>query len=205
MEYMDNWEKYYHAEEPDGLVQLAVVHAQFEMVHPFVDGNGRLGRMLVPLFLFEKGRVSRPTFYVSAYLESHREEYYARLRDLDGPESWNGWIGFFLTALADQAEKNTEVARAILALYGRLKEQVLSVTRSRYAIPLLDHLFRRPILAPRSLLGEGDMPSKPMVMSLLRTLREVGIVKVVREASGRRPQILALAELVNLCEGKKVL
>lgn len=75
MEYLDNWEKYYHADRPDPLVQLAIVHAQFEIIHPFLDGNGRLGRMLVPLFLYEKEFISKPMFYLSAYLEVHQDEY----------------------------------------------------------------------------------------------------------------------------------
>jgi Fic family protein len=204
MEYMDNWEKYYHAEERDGLVQLAVVHAQFEIVHPFVDGNGRLGRMLVPLFLFEREILSRPMFYLSSYLEAHRDEYYALLRGLDGPESWNRWVAFFLNALADQARANTEKARGILELYARLKQQTLSLTHSQYAVPLLDHLFRQPIFAPSNLLDLEDMPSKPMVMQLLRRLRDAGILAVLREARGRRGQMLALSELVNLSEGRKV-
>jgi Fic family protein len=205
MEYMDNWEKYYHADERDALVQLAIVHAQFEIIHPFVDGNGRLGRMLIPLFLFERSILSRPMFYLSAYLEAHRDEYYALLRGLDGPESWDRWIAFFLQALTEQAQANTDKARGILDLYARLKEQILSLTHSQYAVPLLDHLFRQPIFAPSSLFEFKGMPSKPMVMGLLRKLREAGILGVLREAKGRRGQILVLTELVNLSEGKKVL
>lgn len=73
---MDNWEKYLHADELDPLVQLAVAKAQFELIHPFLDGSGRLGRMLIPLFLFEKGLLSSPMFYMSAYLEQNRDAYY---------------------------------------------------------------------------------------------------------------------------------
>jgi Fic family protein len=76
-EYLDNWEKYYHAEDRDPLVQLAVVHAQFEVIHPFLDGNGRLGRIVIPLFLYEKQLLSRPMFYLSNYLEAHRDEFCA--------------------------------------------------------------------------------------------------------------------------------
>jgi len=204
MELMDNWEKYYHAEEPDVLVQLAIVHAQFEIIHPFVDGNGRLGRMLVPLFLFERTILSRPMFYLSEYLESHRAQYYALLRGLDGPETWDRWVAFFLQALTEQAQANGKRARAIMELYAALKEQVLELTHSRYAIPLLDHLFRKPIFTPSNLVGNKGMPSKPMVMELLRALRRAGVLAVLREASGRRGQILVLTDLVNLSEGKKV-
>lgn len=205
MEYMDNWEKYYHMTERDRLVQLAVIHAQFEVIHPFVDGNGRIGRMLIPLFLNETGILLRPTFYISAYLEARRKEYYHLLRELNGPESWNRWISFFLEAITVQARDNTEKALGIINLYERLKNEVLDLTRSQYAVPMLDHLFRQPILTPNKLIEEDDMPSKPMVMNLLSTLKEANILKILRESSGRRSQILALAELVNLCEGENVL
>ena len=109
--YMDNWEKYYHAEERDPLVQLALVHAQFEIIHPFLDGNGRIGRILIPLFLHEKGILSRPMLYLSAYLEAHRDEYIDLLRMLDGHETWNRWITFFLGALIEQARENADKAR----------------------------------------------------------------------------------------------
>jgi Fic family protein len=203
--HLDNWEKFYHAEERDPLVQLAVVHAQFELIHPFLDGNGRLGRILIPLFLYEKQLLSRPMFYLSKYLEAHRDEYLAHLRELGQPAGWNRWIGFFLRALVEQTETNVRTARAVIELYERLKTQIIDLTRSQYAVPLLDHLFGQPVFQSTHLAQQKGMPSKPMVMQMLGRLRGAGILKVVREGSGRRAQVLTLAELVNLCEGKKVI
>lgn len=205
MEYMDNWERYYHGEERDPLVQLALIHAQFEVIHPFIDGNGRLGRMLVPLFLAEKTLLAWPTFYISSFFEANRRDYYDSLRALDGAESWNRWIRFFLNALTEQSRQNTAKAQRILALRQRLAQQLLSLTRSKHAIPLLDRIFHQPIFEPSSLLPDKALPTKPAVMALLRKMREEGILEVLREASGRRSQILALAELVNLVEGRKVI
>ena len=205
MEFMDNWEKYYHAEERDPLVQLGIIHAQFELIHPFVDGNGRLGRMLVPLFLREKNLLAWPTFYISSSLESRRTEYYDSLRGLDGASSWNDWIWFFLNVLTEQARMNTSRAKDILKLHDRLAEQLVTLTRSKHASALLDRIFRQPIFEPSGLLGDAALPTKPAVMTLLRKMREAGILRVLRESSGRRPQILALSELVNLCEGRKVI
>jgi Fic family protein len=202
---LDNWEKYYHAEERDPLVQLAVIHAQFEIIHPFLDGNGRLGRILVPLFLYEKGILSQPMFYLSAYLETHREEYIEHLQELGQSRSWNRWIVFFLQALIKQAHANAAKAREIMSLYETLKRQVIELTRSQYAVPLLDRLFDQPIFQSTHLAEHESMPSKPMVMALLKTLKETGILKVLREGSGRRAQVLAFAALINLCEGKEVM
>lgn len=207
MDCLDNWEKYYHGDDPDPLVQLAIVHAQFELIHPFVDGNGRLGRILIPLFLFEKRLLSRPMFYLSDYLEEHREVYVTHLRALGREaDAWNGWIEFFLRALDAQAQKNASTAQAILDVYGRLKGQVIELTRSQYAAPILDRIFERPIFQSTDLdLAIQPAPSRQALALLLRKLREAGILKIVREGRGRRPQALALAELVNLCEGREVL
>ena len=207
MEFLDNWEKYYHADRPDPLVQLAVVHAQFEIIHPFLDGNGRLGRILIPLFLYERKLLSRPMFYLSTYLEAHRDEYIAHLRVLgQTPQAWNRWIEFFLTAIHEQARENVVKARQIMDLYEKLKARVLELTHSRYAVPLLDLMFGRPLFQSTHLeFRDGPKPSRQAVAQLLRTLRDAGILKAVREGAGRRAQVLALAELVNLCEGHEVI
>ena len=113
---LDNWEKYLHYEEKDRLVQLAVVKAQLEIIHPFLDGNGRMGRMLVPLYLFDRGLLSSPMFYLSAYLEEHRDVYYERLLGVSRDGDWNGWASFFLTAVVEQAAVNTQKTREILTL-----------------------------------------------------------------------------------------
>lgn len=200
-----NLEKYWRTEELDPLVQLALIHAQFEIIHPFRDGNGRIGRILVPLFLYEKKLLSRPMFYLSQYFDQHRTEYIARLRALNGPRSWNEWTVFFLRAVAVQAEANGDKARRILALYERLKARTIELTRSQYAVPLLDRLFAQPIFASNELFRDPKMPTKPVVTQLLQRLTDAGVLKQLREARGRRAQMLALSELVNLCEGKRVL
>ena len=88
---MSAWERYLHDSAPDMLVQLAIVHAEFEAIHPFLDGNGRLGRLVVPLFLVEKKLLSSPNFYISAFLERRRSEYYDRLLAVSKDDDWTGW------------------------------------------------------------------------------------------------------------------
>ena len=204
-DHLNRWEAYWHSDAPDALVQLAIIHAQFEILHPFIDGNGRLGRMTIPLFLYEKKILSRPCFYLSAFFEARRDEYIARLRDLGQPGSWTRWCAFFLEGVAVQAEANTTKARAIQDLYERLKKQVLELTHSQFAVPLLDFMFERPIFRTSDVTKLEHMPSAPMVANLLGNLRRNGILHTVREGAGRRPHVLALAELINLCEGRKVL
>lgn len=202
---LDNWEKYYHFEERDPLVQLAVIHAQFEIIHPFLDGNGRLGRILIPLFLCEKGVLSRPFFYLSAYLEKNRVEYVSRLRALNDPAAWTDWIAFFLKALIAQAQSNATTARKMLALYEDIKLRAVDATRSRYAVLLVDRLFEHPIFRPSQIRLKGKGPSRQMIQRLLIQMKTSGILKVLREGSGRRAQVLALHELINLCEGRRVI
>ncbi len=205
MECLSNWEQYYHLERPDPLVQLGVLHAQFEIIHPFLDGNGRLGRMLIPIFLFEKKMLSRPMFYLSEYLEAQRDPYIAHLRKLGQKAgAWNEWIQFFLTAVGEQAEANAMKARAIIELYNRLKQHVVDLTHSQYAIPLLDRIFARPVFQISHLEGKG-MPTRAMITGLVAKLKEAGILKVLRAGSGRRGQVLALPELINVTEGRIVL
>lgn len=201
-----NWEEYYHMERPDSLVQLAVIHAQFEILHPFLDGNGRLGRILIPLFLYEKNLLSRPTFYLSEHLEKNREAYIEHLRAIGrAPNAWNKWISFFLRGLIEQAQVNIDKARQIHTLYDSLKKRVLDLTRSQFAVPLLDLIFQRPIFQSTHLDGHPTMPSRPMIMNMLGRLKSAGILAVIRQGSGPRAQVLALTELVNIAEGKKII
>ncbi len=201
---LDNWEKYLHFDEKDGLVQLAIVKAQFEIIHPFLDGNGRLGRMLVPLFLFAKKLLSRPMFYLSAYLEANRDAYITRLQAISQQKDWKGWIQFFLTAIIEQAAINIENVRGMLHLYESMKDKVVEVTHSQFAIQALDAIFSRLIFQAVDFPTFARIPTKVTAASIIRQLQNAGILKVLRPASGRRSAILVFPELINLLEGKPV-
>ena len=104
------WERYRHEDASDRLVQLAIRHAELEALHPFLDDNGRLGRMLVPLFLRQIDLLRVPLFYISAYFETHRSAYYDGLLAVSRDDDWTGWRPFFLEAVQAQAEDNLEKA-----------------------------------------------------------------------------------------------
>lgn len=200
---LDAWERYYHAGEPDALLQLAVLHAQFEFLHPFLDGNGRIGRLLVPLFLYEKKLLSRPAFYLSQYLEGHRNEYYARLRALGRePEAWLAWCKFFLTAVAAQAEENSRKVRNILELYAELKNRAMAVVQSRYTVPVLDAIFEHVFFNTSQLVGRPNFPSRQALIKLLRKLADHKVLEVAVPPAGRRPMIVACPELLAICESQ---
>jgi len=202
-EAMSTWERYLHADVPDRLVQLSVLHAEFEALHPFLDGNGRLGRMLVPLFMWQAGLIRAPMFYVSAYLEANREIYYERLLAVSQDGDWTGWCRFFLTAIRHQAQENQRKTLAILDLYESKKRTVREMTRSQFAILALDWIFERPIFKNSDFVANAGIP-KPTANRILKVLRDEEMLHVVVEGRGRRAAVVAFPELLNIAEGREV-
>ena len=194
---MSNWERYLRGNDLDLLVQVAILHAEFEALHPFLDGNGRLGRMLVPLFLWQRDLIRRPTFYVSAYFESYRETYYEKLLAVSRDSDWTGWSQFFLDALRSQAEDNATKTRKVLELYEELKIRVATATRSQYAIHALDWIFKKPIFGSRDFVQEARIP-RPTAHRIQHKLQEHDIVKQIKPASGSATAILGFPELLEI-------
>jgi len=134
---LDLWEKYIHSDEKDPLVQLALVHAQFEIIHPFLDGNGRIGRMLVPLFLNEKEVLSKPVFYLSSYVDANRQIYYELLNGITSKGYWQSWVEFFLNAVIEQSRENIEKGKAIQNLYEEMPLPLwIRFSRNRFSLLL---------------------------------------------------------------------
>lgn len=204
LDHLEVWERYIASNDFDSLVQTAIVHAQFELIHPFKDGNGRIGRLIIPLFLFSKKAISRPMFYLSGYLETHRDEYYSRLKAVSQEGNWNGWIAFFLEAVISQAQDNSEKVRNILALYEAMKARFVEVTHSQFAIATLDAIFDRPIFRTSDFAERSGIPTKQTAVHILRQLQQADILKTLQEASGRRPATLVFPALMNIAEGRQV-
>jgi len=194
---LDKWEKYIHADEKDRLVQLAIVKAQFELIHPFLDGNGRIGRMLIPLFLFEKKLLSKPMFYLSAYLERNRDQYYKALNAISEKDDWNGWIQFFLTAVAEQSMENIKKARAIFNLYEKVKQDVPAITRSQYAVQVIDALFRRPVFSIADFANRSGIPL-PTAKRIVENLKKEGLLKSLSEGKGRKAGNWVFAPILTI-------
>lgn len=201
-EAMAAWERYIHATAPDRLIQLAILHAEFEALHPFLDGNGRLGRMLIPLFMHQAGLIQRPMFYISAYLESNRDAYYDKLLAVSRDDDWTGWCVFFLAAVQQQAEENLKKAGAILDLYNRMKTHFVELTRSQYAIHALDWIFERPIFKSSDFINSSSIP-KPTAQRILNVLKAGDTLRTMTESSGSRPAVLAYPALLNIAEGQE--
>ena len=193
------WEDYLDSDDIDFLLQTAVVHAQFELIHPFEDGNGRIGRILIPLFLFQKKALSQPMFYLSEYLESHRAEYYARLNAISANGDWNGWVVYFLRAIAEQSALNSERVQKIMALYEEMKKQIHQVTHSQYVNHVLDAVFSNPIFRTTDLVRQTGI-HKPTAMNLIQKLKQQDILQELQSGSGRRPAILCFGELLLITQ-----
>ncbi len=202
-DHLQLFEKYIQSEDSDVLIQSAIVHAQFELLHPFLDGNGRIGRLLIPLFLFSKKRLSRPMFYLSEYLEKNREEYYHRLQGISNHKDWNGWIQFYLTALKEQAVKNGAKIRKILDLYLEMRDHVIKRTRSQYANPLIEAIFDKPIFRSIDIQTKSKIP-KQSLMPMLKFLQNEKAIISIREARGRMPAVYAFPQLLEIVEGKTI-
>jgi len=201
---MDAWEGYLNSNsELDKLVQLAILHVEFEALHPFKDGNGRLGRMLIPLYLANRKLLSGPDFYMSSYLEANHEEYHERLRAVSKDGDWEGWCEFFLTGISVQATENERKASSILSLYDALKSRMRTLTHSQYSIQALDFIFQFPVFNSPLFTNHAGIP-KATAARILSILKNEGIILTIREGKGRRAGIFAFRELLNIAEGKEV-
>ncbi len=198
---MSIWERCIHEGAPDQLVQLAVLHAEFEALHPFLDGNGRLVRMFVSLFLWQTGLIRAPVFYISAWFEARRDAYYDRLLAVSRDDDWTGWCRFFLEAVQSQAKDNLTKAQGIINLYNRMKGDVPNLTHSLYAIRALDWIFERPIFRSADFV-DAEGISQATARRILKILRESGILRVVVEGQGRRAAVLVFPELLNIVDGE---
>jgi Fic family protein len=144
MECLANWELFLHdrGRFPD-LIQCAVMHEQFEAIHPFLDGNGRVGRLLITLFLVERGRLSQPLLYLSAYIEAHRQEYYESLQRVRTHGDWAGWLRFFLVGVEETAQEAMGQARRLMDLHESFRRRLHQKPK---AAALLDELFANPYI-----------------------------------------------------------
>ncbi len=202
-EAMDNWERYFHSGGHDRLIQLAVLHAEFEALHPFHGGNGRLGRMIVPLFLWRAGLIRFPMFYISAFFEAHRDAYFDGLISVSRDDDWTGWCRFFLYAIRMQAEDHLARTQRIIDLYNDMKEHVVRLTRSPYAVFALDWVFETPIFRSADFVLQAAIPT-PTAGRILRVFRDAGILEPILEAKGRRSAVLAFRRLLEVIEDREV-
>lgn len=184
-ELFSNLEKYIHSDqEQDKLVQVAVAHYQFEAIHPFIDGNGRIGRLLISLMLYDKKVLSYPYIYLSEFFEEHRSDYYDLLRGVSENGEWENWVTFFLRGLDEQARKAQETAKKILELREKTAEQIHDIG-SVYAHDFLDALFVNPMFSARSLRGLTKIKNIQTLYNLISKFHRAGIISDLTESQKR--------------------
>jgi len=195
-ELFSNLEKYIHSESVvDPLVQIAIVHYQFEAIHPFMDGNGRVGRLLVPLFLYEKKITAHPNIYISEFLETHRDVYYELLREVSEKENWIPWIKFFLDAIYEQTKLTLERVVKIEKLYKDLRERMPEIN-SIYANSFLDALFIKPRFTVQSIKKLSKVSNNQTLYTLIDKFLKAKIIVDITPKQ-KRNKVYAFLDLIK--------
>ncbi|WP_209304436.1 Fic family protein [Neisseria sp. WF04] len=194
---LDSLFAYLHRDDVPVLVKTAVVHLEFEALHPFQDGNGRIGRMLITLLLWSNQTISAPHFYISGYFEEHKNRYIDLMRSVSQSGDWNEWVVFFLHAVEGQSVRNLEIAENIRRLYEEMKPQFSEILSSKHALAMLDFVFTYPVFRNTNLVEKTEI-SQATANRFTRALHEAGILTVTEESSGRKSTRYSFEHLMNL-------
>lgn len=187
-ELMSDLEKFWHNEYivVPHLIRAAISHYQFETVHPFLDGNGRIGRLLIPLYLISHGLLSKPSLYLSDFFERNRASYYDALMRVRSSNDLIHWVRFFLSGVAQTATKGRDTFQQILALRNQVEQQLLQLgKRTPNARQALNVLYRKPMVTAAYLEQELRL-SHPTVNALLRDFIRLGVLREVTGAARNR-------------------
>jgi len=185
MDCMADLESFIHEERPDLpiLIKAGLVHVQFESIHPFLDGNGRLGRLLITFLLCAAGALREPTLYLSLYFKTHRRQYYDLLQGVRETGDWESWLEFFLIGVDATATEAAETAREILALFDADRKSIEQLGRPASSVLRVhQHLQKRPLTTIAAAKASVGL-SAPTITAAIRHLIRLGIVE---EATGRQ-------------------
>ena len=189
-------EKYIHSDPQEpALIQCALVHYQFEAIHPFLDGNGRVGRLLITFMLLEKELLSQPLLYLSDFFERHRDKYYELLLNISQKGDWKAWLTFFLNGVRQQSEDALLTIQKLLNLQSKYRALGTGRKVPKSVNPLIDYLFARPIISVSALSKAWEMPF-PTVQRGVDYLIEKGILKEITRRS--RNRLFAADEIFNI-------
>lgn len=185
MECLDTFESFLHRDDPmlPPLIRAGLAHVQFETIHPFLDGNGRLGRLIVTLMLCEAGVLREPILYLSLFLKNRRQDYYRLLQEVRFDGAWEAWIEFFLTGVAETAEQAADTARDVMSLFDHDRAAIAGLGRAApSALRVQEFLQKRPLVTIGAVANELKI-SVPTVTKTLNLMAGAGIV---REITGRQ-------------------
>ena len=183
---LDNLEKFLHQQgELPALIHCGIAHAQFETIHPFLDGNGRVGRLLITLLLCSRGILTQPLLYLSLYLKRFRSEYYGHLTTIRDSGDWESWLGFFLQGILETAEEATATARAIVTLREQHRTLIQERGLGANGLRLLDVLFQQPLLNA-GFVTERLNVVFPTASKLVRQFEGLGLLREITGAQRYR-------------------
>jgi Fic family protein len=197
---LDNLEKYLHAnDECPVLIRCALIHYQFETIHPFNDGKGRLGRMLITFYLVWRGVLDEPMLYLSAYLKTHQQEYYDRLQQVRTDSNFEAWVRFFLEGIVTVSEQVVQTTKAIQTLERRDTDRILAENVGHAGVLLLRHLMEQPVMRVKDVEKALNV-SYSKANNLIAELESLNILKQITE--GKRNRKFSYGEYVSiLAEG----
>lgn len=180
---LNDLEKYIHDEDKiDDLIKIALVHYQFETIHPFLDGNGRMGRLLIILYMKEKGLIEYPILYLSYFFKKNRSKYYELLNNVRFKGEFEEWIKFFVEGICEISEDSIKSIQDIVHLKSKDTEKICSVTKANvsHLLSIYDYLLKHPFIEAEDIRNLLDL-SKPTVNKLIGSLTELGILELVEE------------------------
>ncbi len=195
---LSDWERFLHEEDDlPILIKIGIAHAQFETIHPFLDGNGRIGRLLITFLLCERKILQKPVLYISYYFKRYREQYYDSLQNIRDKGDWENWLKFFLKAVAEVAEAATLTARKIVDLREKHRE-IITANFGRSvgnALKVLEHLYSHPLInvnTVRKITGTSFTAANELVQRFVEA-------KILQEITGRaRNRKFKYSDYINI-------
>lgn len=194
---LDSLFKYIESDPTPSLLKAAISHLEFEALHPFKDGNGRIGRMLITLMLWQAKTISEPHFYISAYFEENKDRYIDTMRLVSESGDWNEWCLFFLEAVEKQAISNLSIAENIRLLYEDMKGVFADILSSKWSVTALDYVFTNPVFRNNKFTSQSGIPTATAAR-FTRSMLDNDVIVTVEEASGRKPALYSFEPLLKL-------
>ena len=189
--------RYIDTNNDPALLKAAISHVEFEALHPFKDGNGRIGRMLITLLLWKSGVITAPHFYISGYFEENKDLYVDTMRAVSEQDDWTSWCVLFLQAVEAQAMRNLAIANNISSLYERMKKEFSDALSSKWSVEALDFVFTNPVFRNNKFTNNGGIPPASAAR-FTRVLLENNFLRTIEEPSGRRSALYAFEPLLEL-------
>jgi len=194
---LDGLFRYIIKSEQQMLIKIALSHVEFEALHPFMDGNGRIGRMLITLMMWAFGVLSAPHFYISGFLEEQKHVYIDAMRNVSKNQEWTNWVVFFLKAVEQQAIRNLKTTESIHVLYEEMKIEFGSLLSSKWSVNALDFIFTNPVFRNNKFTNSSGIPFST-ALRFTKILAERNLLITLEEAAGRRPALYMFEPLLLL-------